>query len=266
VRGECGGAEGSVSISRATPSLAGSATASAALGDSIADSVTLAGGYRPTGTITFRLAAPGDVTCSAAPVYTAVVPVAGDGSAVSGPFTPLATGEYRWQASYSGDPNNDPVTGSCDEVGQSSAVGPAPSKPALSAGQPLAPPLVPEADLDVSVSGPTQGTAGKPVTFSVTVANEGPASAGAIALTNTFSGPVRVVRRAGAVCSGARSIVCSFTALAAGEEARVRLVVVPRRAGRLTLTSTARSDSEDPRPGNDRASRTISIAAGGVPR
>jgi hypothetical protein len=77
VRGECGGAEGSVSVSRATPSLVGSATATAALGAPIADSVTLAGGYRPTGTITFRLAAPGDVNCSAAPIYTAVVPVAG---------------------------------------------------------------------------------------------------------------------------------------------------------------------------------------------
>jgi uncharacterized repeat protein (TIGR01451 family) len=182
------------------------------------------------------------------------------------PFTPLATGEYRWQASYSGDPNNDPVTGSCNEVGQSSAVGPAPAKPPPATVKPLAPPLVPEADLDVRVSGPPQGTAGNPVTFSVTVANEGPASAGAIALTNTFSGPVRVVRRAGAACTGARSIVCSFATLAPGKEARVRLVVVPRHAGRLTVTSTARSGSEDPRPGNDRASRTTPIAARSVPR
>jgi hypothetical protein len=266
VRGECGGAEGSVSVSRATPSLGGSATATAALGDSIADSVTLAGGYRPTGTITFRLAAPGDVTCSAAPVYTAVVPVAGDGSTVSGPFTPLATGEYRWQASYSGDPNNDPVTGSCAEVGQSSAVAPAPAKPPLATVKPLAPPAVPEADLDVSVSGPSQGTAGKPVTFSVTIADEGPAAAGAISLTNTFSGPIRVARRAGTACTGARSIVCSFATLAPGKQIRVRLVVVPQRAGRLTLTSTVRSDSEDPRPGNDRAGRTIPIAARSVSR
>src|SRR5262249_62147677 len=73
------------------------------------DSATLAGGFNPTGTITFTL------TLSGATVYTNVVPVNGNGTYDTsqgnnpGGYLPAAPGTYQWVGSYSGDPNNDPV-------------------------------------------------------------------------------------------------------------------------------------------------------------
>lgn len=51
------------------------------------------------------------------------VPVNGNGAYVSTPsYTPLAEGTYRWIASYSGDANNNAVSGACDDAGESVVV------------------------------------------------------------------------------------------------------------------------------------------------
>ena len=38
------------------------------------------------------------------------------------PFTPAAIGAYRWIASYSGDVNNAPVAGACNDAGELSTI------------------------------------------------------------------------------------------------------------------------------------------------
>ena len=40
------------------------------------------------------------------------------GTATSASFTPTAVGTYRWIARYSGDANNDPVSGACGDTGE----------------------------------------------------------------------------------------------------------------------------------------------------
>ena len=69
------------------------------------DSATLAGGFNPTGTITFTLYDPSNSV-----IDTEMVAVNGDGT-YSTPTGAQATqaGTYQWVASYSGDPNNNPV-------------------------------------------------------------------------------------------------------------------------------------------------------------
>jgi hypothetical protein len=52
--------------------------------------------------------------------------VNGAGNYVSGEFVTGASGDYRWVASYSGDANNNPVTGLCNDAGESSLVNPPP--------------------------------------------------------------------------------------------------------------------------------------------
>ena len=75
----------------------------------LSDSATLAGGFSPTGTITFTL------TLNGSTVYTDAVTVSGnatyDTSTGTNPggYLPTATGTYQWVASYSGDPNNNKV-------------------------------------------------------------------------------------------------------------------------------------------------------------
>jgi hypothetical protein len=72
----------------------------------ISDAAVLAGGFRPTGTITFRLHGPNDATCSRTPVLTSEVAVDGNGTYHSDPFTPTRAGTYRWVVTYTGDDNN----------------------------------------------------------------------------------------------------------------------------------------------------------------
>ena len=60
------------------------------------------------------------------PIFTSppvAYPVAG-GPATSPAFTPTAAGTYRWRATYSGDANNDAVTGACNAADENVVVTP----------------------------------------------------------------------------------------------------------------------------------------------
>jgi hypothetical protein len=72
----------------------------------LTDTALLANGFRPTGTITFRLVAPGGGT-----VDTETVAVNGNGmyttpTGFTLPNTGTVTGTYQWNATYTGDTNN----------------------------------------------------------------------------------------------------------------------------------------------------------------
>lgn len=77
-----------------------------ALGGSIRDTAILAGGVNPTGTITFAVFGPDNATCAGTAASTSTRPVNGNGSYISEPYTPTATGKYRFVATYGGDANN----------------------------------------------------------------------------------------------------------------------------------------------------------------
>src|SRR4029079_11356861 len=84
---------------------------------------TVSGLVNPVGspTVTFRLFAPTDPTCSGAPVFTSTVALS-NGTATSGAFTPVDVGAYRWVATYDGDTNNAPVSGTCGDPTETRAV------------------------------------------------------------------------------------------------------------------------------------------------
>jgi hypothetical protein len=74
------------------------------------DSAALSGGSSPTGTITFTL-----LSGASTPVDTEIVTVSGNGTYTTPtgftlPATGAVTGTYQWNASYSGDMNNTPVS------------------------------------------------------------------------------------------------------------------------------------------------------------
>lgn len=118
-----------VTVRRAQPSISTSASGGLALGTgALSDRATVSGRAFPVAgaTVAFRLYGPDDATCSGAPVFApAAVPIAADGSATSPAFAPAQPGTYRWIASYSGDANNAPVSGACDDPGETVVVGPA---------------------------------------------------------------------------------------------------------------------------------------------
>jgi hypothetical protein len=79
------------------------------------DSATLFGGFNPTGNITFNLFSPSDSTCAGTPAMHQVVTVSGNKTYITTNTTFLAsaTGEWRWQVTYSGDTSNQGATSAC---------------------------------------------------------------------------------------------------------------------------------------------------------
>jgi hypothetical protein len=122
VAGACGDPNESVTVAKAKPKIATTASAGVVLGGKVHDTATLSGAYKPTGTLTFSLYGPGDSTCSHPPVFQASKTVSGNGAYRSADFVPKATGGYRWRASYTGDARNKAVTAACNVPGESVTV------------------------------------------------------------------------------------------------------------------------------------------------
>jgi len=121
----CNAANENVVISKKSPTLNTQASPTVTLGNPIFDTATLAGGYNPTGTITFRVYGPDDATC-ATPIALyngatgqSTVTVSGNGSYQSASYLPLLPGTYRWIANYSGDANNNAKNNACNGANES---------------------------------------------------------------------------------------------------------------------------------------------------
>jgi uncharacterized repeat protein (TIGR01451 family) len=99
----------------ATPTLTTATSPNVTLSASrvrLSDSATLSGGSNPTGTITFTLTAPGGTTAD-----TETVTANGNGTYATPtgfalPTAGTVAGTYSWNATYSGDPNNNAATAS----------------------------------------------------------------------------------------------------------------------------------------------------------
>jgi LPXTG-motif cell wall-anchored protein len=119
------GTSSGVTVLRATPTISTIASPTIKIGGQLVDSILVSGlvNPQPGATVDARLYGPNDATCSGLAVFESVVayPVGG-GPVTSAPFTPTLAGAYRWVASYSGDANNSPVTGACNDVNESATV------------------------------------------------------------------------------------------------------------------------------------------------
>jgi plastocyanin len=103
------------------------AQAAVGVGQAISDTATVIAGQgapAPTGTVTFKIYGPSDATCAGTPASTVIANLSG-GTATSSPptFTADSTGTYRFVATYTGDPSNNPAGGSCGDAGESVTVG-----------------------------------------------------------------------------------------------------------------------------------------------
>lgn len=154
-----------VTVAKALPAITTVASPPATIGGTLTDTAAVTGRVNPVdgATITFNLYDTTDTTCSGAPIFTATVPIAADGTAASPPFTPSAPGSYRWIASYSGDANNSPVAGVCGDTGETGTINRA--QPAIST---VASPSVPQGHMvsDIAtVTGRVSPIPGATVTF-----------------------------------------------------------------------------------------------------
>jgi hypothetical protein len=118
------GSSHGTTVHKATPAIATAASPDITVGGQLTDTATVTGLVNPTGgTVDFRLYGPDDATCSGKPVFESLgQPLSPAGTATSTPFTPTRGGVYRWRAFYSGDANNEAVSGPCNAVNENVTV------------------------------------------------------------------------------------------------------------------------------------------------
>lgn len=113
------------------------------------------------------------------------------------------------------------------------------------------------ADLSVSkADSPDPVTLGEPLTYTVTLLNQGPDSATDVTLTDELPGSVTFVSATPSQgsCSQAFGIVnCTLGALATGTSATVSIVVEANAVAAITNTARAAANEEDLNPGDDAA-------------
>jgi hypothetical protein len=121
----CGASSETLVVVPATPALtttilnaAGAPVTTVTVGTTVFDTATLTGGYPAsgvTGTVSYTFFANSNCAPPGIPEGTVVI---GPGNSVgpSNPVTITVPGSYSFQASYSGDANNNPVVGACETL------------------------------------------------------------------------------------------------------------------------------------------------------
>jgi len=107
---------------------------------------------------------------------------------------------------------------------------------------------------------------GRPITYTITVANTGTGATTAegVVVRDVLPTAGEFVGATGATCSpstsgGTTTVACAVGTLAAGETATIRVTVIPRTTGAFTNTATVDSTTHDPRSDNDTADETVQV-------
>jgi uncharacterized repeat protein (TIGR01451 family) len=202
------------------------------LGGTLQDVADLTGGIGPTGSITFRLYAPGvDPTVGPA-AYTEAITVNGNGAYhTSVGFVANASGTWHWVATYNGDANNNSASsGPLDESVT----------------------IPPEADLQVTKTvNKTQVTQGSVAVFTITVHNNGPDTATGVVVNDPL--PAGLVFVSGVPSQGTVSPAGLWMVgtLPAGATAVLQVSARVTTVGPLVNAVSVLSDQFDPVPASN---------------
>jgi|GEM_PF-1981333 uncharacterized repeat protein (TIGR01451 family) len=118
----------------------------------------------------------------------------------------------------------------------------------------------PNADLSVSVSGPTTGNEGDTVTYTITVTNAGPASASGVTLTDTLGSILNFKSAQGTFTQSGGVVTFSLGTIAAGGTVTASVTAQAVEDGSTSNAVSVSSSSPDPNSVNDSASVTTSFA------
>jgi hypothetical protein len=103
-----------VTVAPASPSLATTPNPGVAVvGVTLNDAAGLTGGFSPTGSVTFKLYGPTDLSCSGMPAYIESAVLANGTAATVTGFASSSAGTWHWAAYYSGDAANNPASSGC---------------------------------------------------------------------------------------------------------------------------------------------------------
>ncbi|MBI4635012.1 MAG: DUF11 domain-containing protein [Candidatus Rokubacteria bacterium] len=122
------------------------------------------------------------------------------------------------------------------------------------------------ADLALAATvSPDPGAPGSPVTYTLTVTNNGPGPANGVSLTHIlpFSNvTVGSVTATQGSCGGTTTVSCSLLTLASGASATVTIVVTPTVVGAFTATASVAATETDPDSANNTAVAVSTVTAG----
>jgi len=123
---------------------------------------------------------------------------------------------------------------------------------------------LPSADLAISKSdSPDPVTVGNPLTYTITVTNNGPGVATGVTITDVLLGTLTFVSATPSqgTCSGRSTVSCNFGTLVNTGFATVTIVVTPTQVGGISNTATVTANEPDPDPSNNSATQTTTINA-----
>ena len=123
------------------------------------------------------------------------------------------------------------------------------------------------ADVSASMmSSPSSASPDSAITYTITVKNNGPASAANVALTDIFSTEVEVESSMTSLgsCSGTNVDTCVLGSMPSGQTATVTIVVLPELTGTLLNTVTVTSTTPDLNGANNTATSSTPIVSGPV--
>jgi uncharacterized repeat protein (TIGR01451 family) len=114
--------------------------------------------------------------------------------------------------------------------------------------------------------GPDPATAGQPLTYTITVANFGPAVANSVSVLDFLPGGVEFVSATASQgsCSTGPNVGCSLGNMAVGGVATVTIVVRPSIAGSLTNNAAAFSSNVSDSFTSNNAASVVTTVIGGI--
>jgi uncharacterized repeat protein (TIGR01451 family) len=243
---ECGGDEGVenevLSIGQASPTIATTLSESAGShGDKVHDSAKLSGATgHAGGTVTYSVYS--DSSCTTKVADGGTVTVTNGSVPNSNDVTFNTPGTYYWQASYSGDTNNQPALSTCTD-------------------EKLV--IAPLIDLAVTkVGSPDPITIGKgDITWTMVVTNNGPDTATGVKIADPLpAGTTFVsVSPSKGSCTGGAIISCSLGTMAAGETVTITLVTTPTVEGTVSNTVTVVGNEQETNTANNTATASVVV-------
>ncbi len=119
------------------------------------------------------------------------------------------------------------------------------------------------ADMAIVKTGtPNPVTEGTPLTYTLTVTNNGPASATNVTVTDTLPSVVTYLSTSttqGSCSEAGGTVTCLLGTMANAVTATISILTIPNAAGVVTNTATVAADQTDPNPTNNTSTQTETI-------
>jgi uncharacterized repeat protein (TIGR01451 family) len=120
----------------------------------------------------------------------------------------------------------------------------------------------PSADLAISKSdSPDPVTVGNPLTYTITVRNNGPSAATGVMMTDSLPATLTLVSAISGQgnCTGTATVTCNLGTLSNGGSVTVTIVVTPTQVGGISNTATVTAAETDPDASNNSATEITTI-------